>query len=170
VPAAKFSARESIRQEFVTLQWDGRGIPPNGPREPPECSNLQLLAHCWALLARLSLQVKSEAPCWARTELCADKYCPISPFPAEDAAGGGLGVWGVSAGAGLDVVGGGLGVEVVPGGGGGVGDSVGLELLDDLTRAVTVGAVDELDELDELDDVVEEVVMTDDVLDVDVVI
>jgi hypothetical protein len=81
-----------------------------------------------------------------------------------------LGVWGVSAGAGLDVVGGGLGVEVVPGGGGGVGDSVGLELLDDLTRAVTVSAVDELDELDELDDVVEEVVMTDDVLDVDVVI
>lgn len=70
-----------------------RNIPPKGPSDPPECSNLQPLAHCWALPAASSLQVNALAPCCARTELCADRYWSISlpevdPLePVEEAFG-----------------------------------------------------------------------------------
>jgi len=56
---------------------------PKGPRDPPECWKTQPFAHCWALLAKLSLQLRGEAPCWARTELCADKYWSISLLDVE---------------------------------------------------------------------------------------
>lgn len=52
--------------------------PPKGPSFPPECSNTQLFAQVCALAAASSLQVKGEAPCWARIELCAERYCSIS--------------------------------------------------------------------------------------------
>lgn len=71
-----------VRRRFAIKQLTVRS-PPKGPRDPPECWNLQPFAHCCALLASSSLQVKAEAPCCARTVLWAVRYCWISLLDVE---------------------------------------------------------------------------------------